>query len=238
MYSHTGCGRDIRRRPGGSRQEKMSTRFAALLLFLLAAFFNPAYSGTIHVPADQLTIQAAIDVASNGDTVLVSPGTYKENIDFHGKAVTVVSVSGASVTIIDGQNLGIVVNFSTSEGPQSKLKGFTIQHGSASFGAGIGLLGASPTIIGNRFVNNNEGSGGYGAAIGGNNASPVIQQNVFLSNTCDTQLLSGVVGFVNTSSPLVVNNVFHDNPCRAINMTLPQGAQPHVINNTIVRNSV
>ncbi len=42
----------------------------------------------IHVPADQPTIQAAIGLAVNGDTVLVAPGTYKENINVYGKFIT------------------------------------------------------------------------------------------------------------------------------------------------------
>jgi len=100
------------------------------------------------------------------------------------------------------------------------------------------MLGASPTIVGNYFASNNETSGGYGAGIGGNGSSPDIEQNVFWSNTCDEQFLSGVVSFVNGSSPRIANNIFHDNPCRAINMTLPVGNTPHVINNTVVRNSV
>jgi serine protease len=61
---------------------------------------------------------------------------------------------------------------------------------------------------------------------------------VGLPNTCDTQFLSGVVSFVNSSSPLIINNIFERNPCRAINMTLPTGNHPVIANNTIVQNSV
>jgi len=62
---------------------------------LLAVAVNSATAGTvIHVPADRPTIQAAINAASKGDTVLVSPGTYTENINLNGKAITVTSTEG------------------------------------------------------------------------------------------------------------------------------------------------
>jgi hypothetical protein len=68
------------------------------LLLCFVAFGFGASSAfaqqTIHVPADQPTIQKAINVAANGDTVLVAPGTYVENIDFSGKVITVVSSNG------------------------------------------------------------------------------------------------------------------------------------------------
>lgn len=212
--------------------------FSSLLLCCVLFRGLACAQTTIHVPGDQPTIQAGIDAAVNGDTVLVAPGSYFEHIDFKGKAITVTSSGGAAVTTIDGNNIFDVpvVNFGSHEGLTSILRGFTIRHASATFGAGISLLSASPTITDNVFDTNAEGSGGFGAGIGGNISSPDIERNLFVNNNCDGQFLSGVVSFVNTSSPKIINNIFVDNPCRAINMTLPVGSQPVVINNTIVRN--
>lgn len=210
----------------------------ALVVTLSWLLAGTVPAATIRVPADQPTIQQAIDVANTGDLILVSPGTFFENIDYHGKAISIRSVRGPAQTIIDGSSVGPVVTFQTGEGLQSALTGFTIQHGSASFGAGVTLTFASATITRNVFRNNAQGAGGFGAAIGGNGSSPVIERNIFQANTCDTQFLSGVVSFVNSSSPLIINNIFLRNPCRAINMTLPEGNQPEVANNTIVQNSV
>ena len=129
---------------------------------------------TIHVPADKTTIQAAIDAAVNGDTVLVAAGTYKERIDFKGKNITVTSESGAAQTIIDGKNSGNVVTFNTSETSAAVLSGFTIQHGNSDYGAGINIGGAGPTIEHNIITDNNCATGGgiYAAF-----ASAIIRYN-------------------------------------------------------------
>ena len=99
----------------------------AILYLLLASSF--AVAATINVPKDQPTIQAGINAANNGDTVLVAPGKYVENINFNGKAITVRSSNGAKQTVIDGNAVGPVVSFVSGETQSSVLEGFTIQNG-------------------------------------------------------------------------------------------------------------
>jgi hypothetical protein len=142
---------------------------------------------TIHVPADKPTIQAAIDAAVNGDTVLVSDGTYKENINFNGKAITVTSVNGSSKTTIDGGAADSVVTFTTNAGFTSVLSGFTITNGFSNFnkpnsgsGGGIFIDGASPKIL-NNVITANKGCDGDGIYVHGA-ASPLIQGNVITAN--------------------------------------------------------
>ena len=60
----------------------------------------PLNAATFHVPAEQPTIQAGINVAQTGDTVLVASGTYSEAITFLSKSIVVMSESGAATTII------------------------------------------------------------------------------------------------------------------------------------------
>jgi hypothetical protein len=179
------------------------------------------------------TIQEAIDNADPGDVILIDPGTYIGSIRFNGKDVAVRSTEGPEVTTIVGDGGAAVVI-----GPGGELSGFTITGGSASFGAGMEARGSGSVVKGNIFEGNSQGGGGFGAGIGGNSASPLIEGNVFRNNSCDSQFLSGVVSLVNSSSPQVVNNLFVDNPCRAVNFTLPVGNAPKVVNNTMVGNRV
>src|ERR1043166_7764084 len=206
-----------------------------LATVVVCLLMGTTYAGVMSVPSDEATIQQAIDVANNGDLILVSPGTYFENIDFRGNTITLRSIAGPDQTILDGHNAGPVVTFQTSEQAQSVLSGLTIQHGYAAAGGGVMLVGTSPTIMRNVFRGNTQAAGGFGAAIGGDNASPPIERNKFEGTSCATSLLSGVVSFVNGSAPLIINNIFQNNSCCAINLTLPSGCSPVIANNTIVR---
>jgi len=175
---------------------------------------SAALAATIHVPQDQPTIQAGINAANPGDTVLVAAGTYTENINFNGKAIRVVSASGPKVTIIDGGKLNTVVTFSSGETTASILRGFTIQNGNATTvlgeGGGIAVEGSSPTIVGN-VITNNEACEGDGIGVGF--GSPIIQGNVISRNfdsTCGGIGGAGI-GIRGASSAKVLHNTISNN---------------------------
>lgn len=103
--------------------------------------------GTGDVLAPLPSIQQAILAASPGDTVVVGPGTYLENIDFMGKAVTVRSSAGALATTIQGDGTRSVVWCITFEGPGSVLDGFSLTGGANTVhGGGVRIHTATPTI--------------------------------------------------------------------------------------------
>ena len=160
--------------------------FACIALVFLAVQTIHAQT-TINVPADQPTIQAAIAAAQPGDTVLIAPGTYLENLDFLGKAITVTSSAGAATTIVDGNAAGPVVTFKSGEGTGSILSNLTLRNGIQSntfplfnLGGGIAINLASPTITGN-VITGNRAVCGIGIEIRG--GSPVIGNNIITGNT-------------------------------------------------------
>jgi hypothetical protein len=172
------------------------TRNLALSITLIANLFaRLLFAATIHVPADQPTIQAGINAASNGDTVLVAPGTYYENLTFNGKAITVKSSNGANVTTIDGSVIDIVVKFVTSEGLSSVLDGFTIKNGN---GLGIYVLSSSPTIK-NNIITSNSGCPGAGINVG--DGSPLIKNNTITNNAQTTCFGGTDAGGISVGGP-------------------------------------
>ena len=81
-------------------------------------------------------IQDGIDASGDGDEIMVALGTYTENINLLGKAVTVRSADPAdpdtvAATIIDGNQDGSVFTFEQDETEDSVLDGLTIRNGLA-----------------------------------------------------------------------------------------------------------
>lgn len=159
------------------------------------------------------SIQKAIDSSPCGPSAIcVAPGTYKGQINFHGKPVNLVSSGGPGVTILDGGGVGPVVTFATAEGKDSILDGFTIRNGMFGYGAGIRIDSASPTIR-NSIVTNNRATGtfGRGGGIGviGAQAFPAILCTQFLGNMADYDgggLMSGY-----SANPYLRSDYFEGN---------------------------
>ena len=144
---------------------------------------TPALTATRLVPDDYSTIQAAINDCNDGDTVIVSPGTYVEKINFNGKNIILTSTNPndpeiVTATIIEcpppatsrGQtpeNKDSTVTFENGETSEAVVTGFTITGGFGTFlqaefvdrdiiiGGGVYCFNSSPTIEKNIIINNN-----------------------------------------------------------------------------------
>ena len=209
----------------------------ALIAFLSIQFL--AFSATIYVPDDYPTIQGAIDASANGNTVIVRPGTYVENIDFVGKAITVQSEHGSSVTTIDGNQAGSVVNFSSGEGAGSVLDGFTIMNGYNSSAGGIRCLSSSPTITHNTVSDNHAGYGSGGGILC-SSSSPTIFNNTISGNSANDWPGDGGGIYCYSSSPSISNNTISGNSADfdGGGICCKYSSSPTIENNTITGNSV
>ncbi len=184
----------------------MKTKILTLLTTL--AISSVSMAQIINVPGDQPTIQAGIDAATDYDTVLVDTGTWYENINFNGKAITVASqhimdgdTTHINNTIIDGgmaanPDSASVVYFINGEDTLSVIHGFTIQGGKGTKdgswrgGGGILCFSSGPKIEHN-IIKNNECNDDGGYATGGGinivhstNSIPIIRDNDISNNAC------------------------------------------------------
>lgn len=168
---------------------------------------------TTHVvPGSQPTIQAAINVAVNGDTVLVLPGVYTENLDVQGKDITIESAGGAAQTTIDGGLLGTTVLYSAGSTRSSVLRGFTITGGlrtggsPGGVGGGIRIDGSSPTIRDCVVTGNTSES--YGGGIGAIGASgPRIERCDLIGNHASGLSYASGGGFAAVSATAAATEI-------------------------------
>jgi len=100
---------------------------------LVGLFSGSAWGATLSVDSSgstaYLTIGSAIAAASSGDTIEVAAGTYTEAIDYGGKDLDIVGVSGASSTTLDaGGTSDFAVTLRNGETKNASLDGFTVQN--------------------------------------------------------------------------------------------------------------
>ncbi|MBC8400483.1 MAG: right-handed parallel beta-helix repeat-containing protein, partial [Candidatus Marinimicrobia bacterium] len=132
------------------------------------------------------TIGRGIMEANEFDTVEVGSGTYlgmgNRDLDFGGLPLVLRSSDGPDTTIIDCEQQGRAFEFSSNEGEEAIVQGFTIRNGDFPDGGGaVYLEDSSPSFV-NMIFENNVAPNGPGGAVAANNSYSQFINCVFRDN--------------------------------------------------------
>lgn len=175
-----------------------------LAALFLAAFVPQDRPGaTLRVPGDHPTVQAALDAARDGDTVLVEPGVYPVSLKVARKSVTLASrfatsrdPKDAEATVLDGggsgkKDGGTILRIDKTA--EVRVVGFTFRHG--AFGV---TCHGKVQALHNRFLKN-------GDALSFESGSGIVRSNLFEDNHDDGIDMDG------SSEALIEDNVIRNN---------------------------
>ena len=206
------------------------------------AVSDPGEDGSADHPFD--AIQEAIDVAVDGDEVLVADGLYggdgNKDLDFGGRAIALRSVNGPADCIIECQDEGRGFFFNSGETADSVVDGFTIQNGGVEWGipgggdgAAIYCEDASPTI------RNCVMTGGVAEQDGGAiycdwAARPTISNCSITNNFASGY--GGGLALYNNSDATIIDCTIHDNQATAGSGVAGFGSDPVLENCVITAN--
>ncbi|MHC4333395.1 MAG: right-handed parallel beta-helix repeat-containing protein [Planctomycetota bacterium] len=170
----------------------------------VSATFEPPRTITVGPGGNWPTIQQGVNDARNGDTVLVYAGVYgipySSGIDFHGRSITLKSISPEATVIIDCQKYGRAFRFHSGEDANAVVQNITIRNGYmhgpvGTYGSFAGTVPTDPNDP-NSGYDPNAGPGGdaFGDGWGGgifctNGSSPT-----FINCTITNCLVAGAVG--------------------------------------------
>ncbi len=237
-------------RQGSTLGRRTMKPFLATFVIAIVFIICASSDATTYYVNPGERIQDAIDGSTDGDTIIVRAGTYtgvgNRDLDFSNglpagqtRAITLVSESGADVTIIDceGTQQGPhrAFYFYSGEGPDSVVDGFIITNGWADYGGGIYCANSSsPTITNCIITDNNAGDNGGGIyCLDG--SSPVITDCVISWNSASR--CGGGIYCWNYSRPDVMRCVIRHNSAGWGGAVFCSDSSPKIMESTIIKNS-
>ena len=160
-----------------------------------------AFGDVIRVPEDFPTVQGAINNATSGATIIVSPGVYREYVIVN-KPLTILGLKGSTATF-DGSGSGIA--FTLQAGASgSTIAGFVI----TNYAQAVFIDGASNCKIYDNIMTKNVNSG---VAEGNNAANNFIYSNVFQANwevgVCAINLTQYSTGTTIYNNTIILNSI-------------------------------
>ncbi len=213
------------------------------IAFIVSILPLATQAATRRVPMQFPTIQAAVNAASNGDTVRVASGTYFENVAIDSKAVSLIADEGPEHTIIDAGYHGRALTITNTGAGLVTISGFSLKNGHVTFdensiigpgqGGAIYADGSNIKMIGNNITDN---GGCLGMAIRTGEGKVTLQKNRIERNIAVPNCSVAAVYMSPTAGneTEVSENVISDH--MAIGLVL-QGEGKATVANNIFRNN-
>ncbi len=175
--------------------------YIIITLLLTSLFASTAAFGETFEVYEGESIQEAISISTDGDTVLVHPGTYIENLRLLNMNISVISSGGPDVTIIDGNQSESVVIFTGATGVI--FSGFTLTNGQGTFyyGGGVSCISSSNLVLENLIITRNLSIRSAGVYC--NNSSPSLINVTITENEAEGE--GGGVYCTDNSFPSLEN---------------------------------
>lgn len=146
-------------------------RLAGKIAFLMILFISLGHTRTFaeEIKIEQGdSVQEAINSSNNGDTLIIMPGVYKENLSIN-KQLSVIGMPGA---VIDGRGKGNVITIAAAN---VQLEGLTIKNsGTQQEDSGIFLKKADKSVLKENTLKN-------------------VQYGIYVANSKENKLINNTI---------------------------------------------